>query len=206
MSSYRCSVVMKKYLLTWKGPFRWCGRNETVVFNQPEAKLPGIYLFTFPHENGYLIYAAGLTNDSFNSRIFDHTKHYMSGVYNILDSKRASAGERVELWRWSGYSGYSEERWKRLNSFLQSYPKHARQVRAQLNAMRIFLAPLSARRRVLARIEAAIMDLLYNGPALVNALPDRGMFLSSRRPREKRIVVVSVGETKFHGLHRRFQA
>jgi hypothetical protein len=197
---------MKEYFLNWRGPFRWFGKKSSVVFDQPEAESPGIYLFTFRHKNGFLIYCAGRTNKSFNSRLFDHTKHYMCGVYNILDPEKAEAGKRVKRWQWVGYGGYSSERWARLNDFLENYPKNAQQVYAQLQAMRVFIAPLPTDRRVLARIEGAIMKILYNGSEIVRALPDPGMSLSARRPSEKPFVVKYTGNVRFHGLPRSFEA
>jgi hypothetical protein len=197
---------MKGYCLNWKGPFRWFGKKSFVVFNQPEAELPGIYLFTFRHKNGCLIYSAGRTNKSFNSRLFDHAKNYLCGVYNVLDPKKAEAGKRVLRWKWMGYGGYDPKRWKRHNDFWENYLKNAKYVHAQLQAMRVFTAPLRADRRVLARIEGAIMNILYRRRDTVGALPDPGMALSPRRPSETMFIVKSAGKVRFHGLPRSFEA
>lgn len=44
----------------------------------------------------------------------------------------------------------------------------------------VFVGPVAANRRLLARIEAGIMDSLYAAPAPFLAVPDKGMFLSRR--------------------------
>jgi hypothetical protein len=201
---------MKEYRLNWKGPFRWFGKKSSVVFEQPEAKKPGIYLFTFRHKNGFLIYCAGRTNKSFNSRLFDHAKNYLSGIYNVLDPEMAEAGKRHVVCRWIGYGGYSPEKWKLLNRFLQNYPKNAQRVYAQLQAMRVFIAPLKANRRVLERIEGAIMNILeeekQKNPNGAGALPDPDMSLRPRRTTEKIFTVRNKGKARFHGLRRSFEA
>ena len=197
---------MKDYRLNWRGPFRWFGKNSSVVFDQPEAKLPGIYLFTFRHKNGFLIYSAGLTNKSFNSRLFDHLKHYLCGDYNILNPEKAEAGKRVVLWEWIGYGGYDPKRWTRRNDFLKNYLKNAKRIHAQLQTMRIFIAPLDADRRVLARIEGAIMNILEKETNPAGALPVKGMALSKRRTTERPFVVKYTGNVRFHGLPRSFEA
>jgi len=49
--------------INWEGPFSWTGYE---VHNRLEAmpELEGIYLWTFKYMDGYLVYAAGITNST----------------------------------------------------------------------------------------------------------------------------------------------
>ena len=88
---------------TWAGPYAWPS-FETQKDLQPVPQLPGLYLQTFEYQNGYMIYAAGLTRRPVPTRFKEHVRKYMNGEYNVLDVASAQKGIRKEIWHGWGYA------------------------------------------------------------------------------------------------------
>ena len=63
----------------------------------PLPRHSGVYLVTFEHRDGYLIYAAGETV-RLRRRCMEHTLKFMAGEYNILDPVQVKNGVRSEVW------------------------------------------------------------------------------------------------------------
>jgi len=192
-----------EYVLDWRGPFHWFTGDGPVLSQHPDASLGGVYMLTFEYRDGYLIHFAGITQKSFASRFLDHTKEFLSGVYAILDPEQVMSGLRVE--RWPGV-WYGKEPWPRFDEFLRRYNEISPHIGALLRSYRLFIAPLAAEKRVLARIEAAIMNLLYAAPEPVSTIPDRGMSLSPRWPVELPFRVRTATPVRLHGLPVEFEA
>ena len=83
--------------LFWSGPHAWPG-FESQNGLPPLPKHSGVYLWTFPYQDGFLIYAAGLTRQLFRQRFGQHKREYMRGAYNVLDPVQAGNGVRSEIW------------------------------------------------------------------------------------------------------------
>ena len=81
--------------IEWDGPFGW-PKFEGDLPSIPER--PGVYLETVEYQNGYLIYAAGITRRPMPKRFREHTGEYMNGIYNVLDIVAMKAGFRKEVW------------------------------------------------------------------------------------------------------------
>jgi len=80
----------------WSGPFSWPAyEHENTLCSIPNS--PGVYLQTFAYQNGYLIYAAGITRRTVPARFKEHTRKYMKGEYNILDIASVQQGVRKEI-------------------------------------------------------------------------------------------------------------
>ena len=73
--------------IEWHGPFGWPG-FEGDLPSIPER--PSVYLETVEYQNGYLIYAAGITRHPMPKRFRKHTSEYKHGIYNVLDIDRKS--------------------------------------------------------------------------------------------------------------------
>lgn len=193
------------YLLRWSEPLVLQGCEGELVFNSPIANQSGIYLFTVEYDNGYLIYMAGWTLRPFKKRLKEHINTYRKGTYTIFDSKRLQNGERVELWHglWMNKTTNTPER---RQMFVSRYQELEPAIESLLCAFRIFLAPLNTQRRVVARIEAAIMNILYSGLEPISIIPDKGMALAPRWTSERPFLVNNASTCCLHGLPSIFEA
>lgn len=90
-----------------------------------------------------------------------------------------------------------------------AFEKRADEIRAaakkQLARCRVFVAPIGAVPRVLERLEAAIMAVLYEQDEPFSLIPDRGMQLSPRWPDEEPITVESSAACMIHCLPTRLE-
>ncbi|MEW6125565.1 MAG: hypothetical protein AB1757_00765 [Acidobacteriota bacterium] len=193
------------YLLSWKGPLVLQGCEGELFLKSPVVEQSGIYLFTVEHNNGYLIYMAGWTTRPFKKRLKEHIATYRKGTYTIFDPESLQNGKRVELWHgmWMGKSTNTPEM-KQL--FHSRYQELELPIESLLSAFRIFLAPLNTERRSLARIEAAIMNLLYSAEEPISTIPDKGMALAPRWIEEKPFLVNSTSTVLLYGLPELFEA
>lgn len=193
--------------LSWKGPFRWPGvRYEYDSVRLDEAPIRfkyGVYLWTVEHFDGYLIYAAGVTRRPFIKRFREHTRAYLTGIYTIFDVPTLKKGMRKEIWHGFWFKQRSAER-------QEEYGKRSEEILLAANELltnyRIFVASIELRRRLLERIEAAIMKCLYSAPGPASVVPDRGMALAPRRRNEQPVVVRSVAPVLLHALPSEFEA
>lgn len=179
--------------LDWTGPHGWPGFTEADNLSSI-PRLPGIYLWTFRYEDGYLIYGAGITGRPVSERIAEHTRHYLAGEYNVLDIDAAERGMRKEIWHgWQYAKAHRDEFDSRKEAILAA-------VRRQLAGFRIFTAVVELDVRIRKRIEAAIMNHLYRQPSPFGDLPDTGMSLSKRWESEAPITVINRWDNILHSL------
>ncbi len=188
--------------LRWQGPFAWPGmagsRRVTGLESAEVAGSCGVYVWTVEHEGGFLVYAAGETRRPFRVRFREHTREYRSGRYTVFNAAAMKRGERKKVW--PGF-WYSKQRRQALEQeYSQRSSEIARALDELLSSYRVLVAPLPPERRLLQRVEGAIMAALYAaiGPAAV--LPDRGMALAPRWPSEAPIRVRSISPVLIHGL------
>jgi hypothetical protein len=181
--------------IEWDGPFGW-PKLEGDLPSVPER--PGVYLETVEYQNGYLIYAAGITGRSMPIRFKEHTRKYMSGFYNVLAIAAMKKGVRRKIWQgfWTDQPPKD-----RLAEYKKRQLKIQEAARKQLAGFRIFVANIGTRQRVRERIEAAIMNNLYDKqPKPFCDVPDRHMRLIPRRKSEKPIVIKNKCKSKLYGL------
>ncbi|GEA51463.1 hypothetical protein VIN01S_22670 [Vibrio inusitatus NBRC 102082] len=184
--------------IEWRGPFSWPDyEKENGLPALPLEK--GVYLQAFEYSGGYLIYAAGLTRRYFHTRFKEHTRSYLNGEYNILDVPSATSGIRKEHWHGWEYARNNRDEFEELRSALT--PK----INYQLCNFRIFVANLGAEPRIHERIESSIMNVLYTQLPPVAELPDRGMFLSKRKPTEQAIILENSCHSILWGLPRHLE-
>lgn len=162
------------------GPFSWMPSDSSdapCLFTAPAGRLSGVYLWTAPRPDGYLVYCVGYTTRPFVQRFRSHTREFLAGTYNVLDAAELLAGRRKQVWHglW-----FKKESLHRLEEFFSRSAEITAHTRELLRTFRVFFIPVDAPRRVLARMEAALMNQLYAGPAEISSIPDRGMQLSSR--------------------------
>ena len=177
----------------WSGPYAWPGfENETNLPALP--KQPGLYLQTFEYENGYLIYAAGLTRRPVAQRMREHTRKYQIGDYNVLSLAAMQRGERHEIWHGWGWTPAKRAEFERRKAEIDEATQK------QLAGFRLFVADIGTQPRRLERLEAALMNALYRQPPPLCEVPDQGMMLAPRKASEDVILVRNHRDRVLHGL------
>ena len=185
--------------LNWVGPFAWPG-FEAENGLQPLPSISGVYLQTFRHRKEFAVYAAGITRRPVAVRFREHTRKYLKGEYTVLHVPSAERGIRREIWHgWAYARSHPQEFTNRQSEIVEA-------VRRQLASFRIFVADPGRDRRLLARLEARIMSLLYDQSPPLSELPDRGMSLAPRRPAESPIPVTSHSLCRLLAIPRLFDA
>jgi hypothetical protein len=179
----------------WHGPFGWPKFEDKL---EPLPGTPGVYLLTVEYQNGCLIYAAGITRRSMSKRFGEHTGQYMSGIYNVLDIGAMKAGFRKEVWH--GFWMTKKHRREKHTEYKERQLEIQSAVRKQLAGFRIFGADIGTKPRILERLEAAIMESLYEQPMPLCDIPDRGMKLSPRWKSEIPIIVKNRCSVALYGL------
>jgi len=170
--------------INWEGPFRW-PRNVVEDANFPDY--PGIYLWTIEYiHGGYIIYAAGITRRTIHKRFQEHTHNIRNGIYTLFDLEAMKQGQRKEIWHgfWMGKRSPKKEKEFELRRLeLEELANH------HLDTIIVFTAEVSVEDRILERLEASVMENLYNLPKPLSEIPDRGMQLSPRWDSESPIDV-----------------
>ena len=179
--------------VTWCGPYSWLTfESENNLPPIPQSQ--GVYLQTFEYEDGYLIYAAGITRRPVPTRFREHTRMYMNGEYTVLDTDAAQQGIRKEIWHGWDYARKHREEFEEQKSIILDG------VRKQLTNFRIFVANVEGVPRVHERMEASIMNNLYKQPPPICDFPDRGMQLSPRWGSEEPVIIKSNSSGVLHGI------
>jgi hypothetical protein len=177
----------------WDGPFSWPNfEEENRLPSIPPS--PGVYLQTFEFQDGYLIYAAGITRRPIPMRFKEHTRNYMNGEYNVLDPLKAERGVRKEIWHGWGYARAHHDQFEENKYEIQQA------VKRQLARFRIFIAEVSTEQRIPERIEASIMNHLNQQSSPYCDIPDQGMMLAPRRNDEGLILMSSRSRSRIHGI------
>lgn len=198
--------LVRPLTLYWEGPLQWLTDSdagaEASILTAAISRRCGIYLWTIPHEERYIVYAAGQTGRPFANRFREHTTAFLAGTYNLLDLKAATRGERALLWQGLWFRKASLAR---LPALLARGGVHFAEVEATLRAFRIFVIPLDGDGRLRERLEAAIMQALYLETNPFAAVPDRGMALRPRRRDEEPLCVTLQSPVELIGLPGRME-
>lgn len=177
----------------WRGPFSW-PKFESKSQLPSLPRLSGVYLQTFKFQDGFIIYSAGLTRRPVAKRLREHTRAYLKGEYNVLDIASAQQGIRKEIWHGWGYARSHQGEFEANKQVIVEAADR------QLASFCIFIADLNDEPRMLERLEAAIMDALYQQPLPLSGLPDRGMHLSPRWQLEAPIILKNKCDVWLYGL------
>lgn len=185
------SSKITKKILNWKGPFSWPKFEE---YNNQEEMKPteGVYLWTFEFKEGFLIYAAGITNST-KRRFATHTREYRKGNYTILDIDAAQKGIRKEIWHGWNYAKENQD------EFIEKKEMILKSIEEQLKSFRIFIAEIPDKRKR-ERLEAGIMQNIYISKDFWSELADRGMYLKGRYNSEMPIEIQNCCNHKIYGL------
>lgn len=175
----------------WQGPFSWPGYEQITQLDKiPDIQ--GVYLFTFPYDEGFVLYSVGITNST-RRRLRDHTREYRKGNYTVLDVNHAIRGKRREIWHgWQYAKEHREE-------FEENQDNISQAVEKQLLMFRLFIAEINDPRRR-ERMEASIMNTLYLSKDYWADLADRGMNLKGRYNSELPIAIKNTCRFKIYGI------
>lgn len=123
--------VAEDIQVTWQGPFLWPGveaENGGVRIEESSlAHEAGIYLWTVPYQDGYLIYAAGQTTRPFLKRLKEHSSAHRNGFFTIFDMDDLRRGIRTEIWHGAFGGRLSTERQADYESRRQEIAEAAQQ-------------------------------------------------------------------------------
>ena len=184
--------------IEFTGPYSWPKLDvERILPNVPTH--PGIYLMTVDYIEGFLIYAAGITRRTIPKRLYEHTIKYMDGDYNVLETESMQQGIRKVVWHGWGWTSEKKATFEKRKAFILDA------VHKQLACFRIFVADIGTEPRILERLEASIMNNLYQQPLPLCDIPDRGMMLAPRWDSEKPILVRTKCEANLYGLPRQIE-
>jgi len=180
------------------GPFSWissCVDSPPRVFDVSASSKCGVYLFTVPTTKGHLIYWVGQTSQPVRARLTTHSREFLAGTYNILDMAELREGKRTVLWRGLWWRKDSADRYE---EYLLNAGQVAPLTLTQLRATHIYVIPSPKDRRLLARLEASIVNTLY-ADLEVGSILDRGYNLAPRWNTEDPVQIRLTGSS-FRGL------
>lgn len=84
------------FSIHWYGPYNFI-QNKNLFASQICHK-SGVYLWTVPFGNKYLVYYVGQTGASFAVRSVQHLQNYLNGFYRVYDPDKFVKGEKVLIW------------------------------------------------------------------------------------------------------------
>lgn len=144
---------MSKKHLHFKGPFSW--RHDLgipCVFEVPEGKTCGIYLWVLRSDIGRFAYYIGETGRSFASRHREHLKEHMAGFYHVLDGGALQEGRKVVIW--NGMYGMKSR--EAIQDLFQKWPTLAPAIEAQTKFIEFFIAPTDFKTPLRREVERAL--------------------------------------------------
>jgi hypothetical protein len=190
--------------LHFDGPFQWITPDPTrSVFEAPQASSPGIYLWTSRCADGYLPSYVGETGRDFRTRMQEHLRDQLAGVYTICDPEAFCAGSRSLVWR--GLWGRSAEPGG-LAEYVRRLPHLVPALVGFIHAVHFHIAPTSCDDRLRRRVEAALAASFRAQGGRVAAFQDEGVRYAPRLPQEEPVVVSCSAAVAIHGLPAQFEA
>ncbi len=186
-----------EYHVEFTGPFSWLGHEGTnSIFDTPEGKKFGIYLWTVQFEQSELVHYVGKTNRSFSQRMKEHFEKHLAGFYHVYSLEEFRRGERKPVWR----GMYLRRKTPPIIELAKIYPTISSQIIDMANTYRFFIAPLDAERRILERIECALARHLSAQPGKVGTFQEPGLNYRSRFASEQPAIATFSSTTKILGL------
>jgi hypothetical protein len=173
-------------VIEFQGPLLWAkSSGDASIYYSEVSKQHGVYLWTVPTPNGYLVYYVGETGVNFRTRMRDHYKEQLSGMYHIYDPEQFCLGRKCELWRGIyGKGGIRDH-----NKFLEILPEIAPVLVRFINIFHFYVAPMQCDRRIRERLEAALANHLYEQPGVIGAFQEKNIRYNLRRSNEDPIKV-----------------
>ncbi|MCX5977669.1 MAG: hypothetical protein NTV33_12840 [Coprothermobacterota bacterium] len=192
--------MSKRVTVSFVGPFSWPGTSDAPsVFDGEEGRASGVYLWTVPLQEGYLVYYVGETGRNFRTRLLEHYLEHAAAMYHVYSPTEFARGEKIALWP----GRYDTVHRRSAKECISNYLLLCEQIKEMTFLLRFFLAPLSCEDRVRRRVEAAIANTLYAKPGIVGAFQDRGIRYHLRRDDEEPIECLIASLVPLLGLSER---
>ncbi|MBI3151809.1 MAG: hypothetical protein HYZ21_06730 [Chloroflexi bacterium] len=189
--------MRNEYYVEFVGPFSWLGHDGTKsIFDTPEGKLSGIYIWSVEIEDGELVYYVGKTNRHYSQRMLEHFKEHLAGFYHINSLEEFKSGKRASLWN----GMYLRHKSPKPAELFKIYPTISSQIIDLAKTYRFFIAALEAERRILERIECALAKHLYKQPGLIGEFQETGLNYRSRLASEQPGIAFFKSSAKILGL------
>lgn len=186
-----------EYHVDFIGPFSWLGHEGTSsIFDAPEGKKFGIYLWTAQFEESELVHYVGKTNRSFSQRMKEHFEKHLAGFYHVYSPEEFKKGERKPLWR----GMYLRRKTPPIIELAKIYPIISGPIIEMANTYRFFIAPLKTDKRILERIEHALYQHLEKQPGKIGAFQESGLNYRKRFASEQPAIAVFNSTVKILGL------
>lgn len=135
--------------LKWHGPFGFLPDvSIACVFTHDIGKHPGLYLWTVPIGEEYLINYVGETERDFAERLEEEARYMLSGQDSFADSELLRQGIRKRIST------------PTITDFLGRYDYYSKRLYESLATCRLFLAPMNADRQLRQRVESALISHL----------------------------------------------
>lgn len=183
--------------LRFHGPFKLCGHEGRILFDEEKAKLAGIYLWTVRFRDGFLINYVGETGVSFYKRMKEHAIQCMGGNYRICDPEWLRKGEKRILWNGMWRKGTRNL----MQVFADKYVELAPVIKEYLETLDIFIAPIQTNKRIRQRIEGAIAFSLREQPPPIGPFMSEDVRYFCRKEKEMPIQVMIDSDEKLFGLN-----
>lgn len=191
------SLSRSRVSLEFFGPFKLCGTKAKLLFEQDMAQLPGVYLWTVPYQDGFLINYVGETGASFSRRMKDHMIQCLGGHYRVLDAEHMLEGKKRILWNGVWRKGTRDL----LPMFVdEKYIELAPRIRDYLRVLEIFIAPIETDRRTRRRIEGSIALSLRGKAEPVGSFVSEDVRYYGRKKDETPIQVSITSSARLLGL------
>jgi hypothetical protein len=186
--------------LEFYGPFKLCGTEGKLLFDQEMARLEGVYLWTVRFRDGFLINYVGETGTSFYRRMKDHMIQSLGGNYRICDAEQLLKGRKEILWNGMWRKGTRDL----MPVFVdEKYVELAPRIRNFLRVLDIFIAPIETDRRTRRRIEGAIAFSLREQADPVGSIVTEDVRYTGRKQGETPIQVTIASSAELFGLDRK---
>ena len=156
------------FKIHFNGPYGLCGQHERLLFQEPLSAKAGVYLWTVHSSDGFIVEYVGQTGESFAKRTKDHMIQTFGGNYRVCDPQLMHQGQVKIVWPGLWRKGTKDN----MPDFAQRYLELAPVIQRYLEAVELFLAPITGDRRLRERIEGAIAhQIREQSPPAASLLP-----------------------------------
>lgn len=186
----------KDLSIKFYGPFLFGNGLEKNLFKNALSQKAGVYLWTIKYKDGYLIDYIGETGRTFFLRMKEHLIQCLGGNDRVCDPKTLPIGKNKIIWNGMWRKGTRDS----MPDFIDKYVVLAPKIQQYVKLVKIFVAPIDAKQRILQRIESALYFELRNNKEPISTFQDDDIRYLPKRPNEKAFRVEISCAHKLHGI------
>jgi hypothetical protein len=200
----RSSAAGATMHLRFEGPFQWITPDPLrSVLEAPQSNSPGIYLWTSHCVDGYLVSYVGETGRDFRTRMQEHLRDQLAGMYSIRDPEAFCSGCNVIVWR--GLWGNLAEPGG-LAEYVTRLPELVQALVGFVHAIHFHLASTTCDTRLRRRMEGALAASFLAQGGQVAAFLEEGVRFYPRLSHEEPVAVACSSAAPILGLPSQFEA